>query len=100
MVKEYRKRRDLVVERLREMNAFSVAKPAGAFYVYPRILVGMESTDFVRFLIENAKVAVMPGTAFSVKGEDYVRISYANSMENISEAMDRIQKLVSQIIKP
>jgi aspartate/methionine/tyrosine aminotransferase len=99
MVKEYRKRRDLVVERLREMNAFSVAKPAGAFYVYPRILVGMESTDFVRFLIENAKVAVMPGTAFSVKGEDYVRISYANSMEEISEAMDRIQKLVSQIMK-
>ncbi len=86
-------------EGLLELRA-RVAKPARAFYIYPRILVSMESTDFVKFLMENAKVAVMPGTAFSMKGEEYVRISYANSIEKISEAMDRIQKLVSQITKP
>jgi len=59
----------------------------------------MESPDFVKQLIEKAKVAVMPGTAFSTKGEKYVRISCANSMEKISEAMDRIQKVVGQIMK-
>ena len=100
MVKEYRKRRDLMIERFKEMNAFSVTKPTGAFYVYPRLLLDIESPDFTRQLIEKAKVAVMPGTAFSIKGEKYVRISYANSMKNISEAMDRIQKVTKQIVKP
>jgi len=94
MVKEYRKRRDLMIKRLEEMKAFSVAKPAGAFYLYPRILLDMESPAFTKQLIEKAKVAVMPGTAFSMKGEKYVRISCANSLEKISEAMDRIQKVV------
>jgi len=99
MVKEYRKRRDLMVGRLKEMNCFSVTKPAGAFYLYPRYLLDVESPDFTKQLIKKAKVAVMPGTAFSTKGEKYVRISYANSMEKISEAMDRVQGLVSQIVK-
>jgi len=100
MVKEYRKRRDLMVERLKEMNSFSVTKPAGAFYLYPRLLLDVESPDFTKQLIEKAKVAVMPGTAFSMKGEKDVRISYANSMEKISKAMNRVQKVVRQIMKP
>ena len=100
MVKEYRNRRNLTIERLKEMNAFSVTKPTGAFYVYPRLLLDIESPDFTKQLIEKAKVAVMPGTAFSMKGEKYIRISYANSMEKISEAMDRIQKVAKQIVKP
>jgi len=99
MVREYRKRRDLMIKRLKEMNNFSVTKPKGAFYLYPRLLLDVESPDFVKQLIEKAKVAVMPGTAFSMKGEKYVRISCANSLENISEAMDRIQRVVRQIIK-
>jgi len=99
MVKEYRKRRDLMIKRLEEMNVFSVAKPTGAFYLYPRLLLDMESPDFAKQLIEKAKVAVMSGTAFSMKGEKYVRISCANSLEKISEAMDRIQKLIRQITK-
>ena len=88
-----------MVERLKEMNDFSVTKPAGAFYLYPRLLLDVESPDFTKQLVEKAKVAVMPGTAFSTKGEKYVRISYANSMKKISEAMDRVQGLVSQIVK-
>ena len=96
MVREYRRRRDLIIDRLKEMDAFSVTKPLGAFYVYPRILLNIDSPDFVNQLIEKAKVSVMPGTTFSVKGEKYVRISYANSIENISEAMDRVQRVVSQ----
>jgi len=100
MVREYRRRRDLIIDRLKEMNAFSVTKPTGAFYVYPRILLSVESPDFVKQLIEKAKVSVMPGTTFSAKGEKYVRISYANSIQNISEAMDRIERLVSQPMKP
>ena len=99
MVKEYRKRRDLMVDRLREMNGFSVIKPTGAFYLYPRLLLDMKSPDFTKQLIEKAKVAVMPGTAFSMKGEKYLRISYANSMEKISEAMDRIQGVVRQLME-
>jgi len=96
MVREYRRRRDLIIDRLKEMDAFSVTKPKGAFYVYPRILLNIESPDFVKQLIEKAKVSVMPGTTFSAKGEKYVRISYANSIENISEAMNRVQRVVSQ----
>jgi len=99
MVKEYRKRRDLMVDRLKEMNGFSVTKPPGAFYLYPRLLLDMKSPDFTKQLIEKAKVAVMPGTAFSIKGEKYLRISYANSIEKISEAMDRIQRVVRQLMK-
>ncbi|MFQ5999525.1 MAG: pyridoxal phosphate-dependent aminotransferase [Candidatus Bathyarchaeia archaeon] len=99
MVKEYRRRRDLMIDRLKEMESFSVTKPTGAFYVYPRILLDVESPDFVKQLLEKAKVSVMPGTTFSVKGEKYLRFSYANSMEKISEAMDRVQGLVSQLMK-
>jgi aspartate/methionine/tyrosine aminotransferase len=99
MVKQYRKRRDLMFERLKEMNSFSVTKPTGAFYLYPKLLLDIESPDFTKQLIKKAKVAVMPGTAFSPKGEKYVRISYANSIEKISEAMNRVQGLVSQIVK-
>ena len=86
-------------ERLKEMNSFSVTKPTGAFYLYPKLLLDIESPDFTKQLIKKAKVAVMPGTAFSPKGEKYVRISYANSIEKISEAMNRVQGLVSQIVK-
>jgi aminotransferase len=100
MVGEYRRRRDLIIDRLKEMDAFSVTKPTGAFYVYPRILLKMESPEFVKQLIEKAKVSVMPGTTFSAKGEKYVRISYANSIENISEAMNRVEKVASQLMKP
>jgi len=100
MVKEYRRRRDLMVDRLKEMGAFSVTKPTGAFYVYPRILLDVESSDFVKQLLEKAKVSVMPGTTFSMKGGKYVRVSYANSMENISEAMNRVERVVSQLMKP
>jgi len=100
MVREYRRRRDLIIDRLKEIDAFSVTKPPGAFYVYPRILLSIESPDFVKQLIEKAKVSVMPGTTFSAKGEKYIRISYANSIENISEAMNRVERVVSQLMKP
>ena len=99
MVREYRRRRDLIIDRLKEMDAFSVTKPTGAFYVYPRMLLNIESPNFVKQLIEKAKVSVMPGTTFSAKGKKYFRISYANSIENISEAMDRLQTFVSQLMK-
>ena len=99
MVKEYRRRRDLMVDRLKEMEAFSITKPKGAFYVYPRILLNVESPDFVKKLLDRAKVSVMPGTTFSMKGEKYVRFSCANSMENISKAMDGVQRVVSQFMK-
>jgi aspartate/methionine/tyrosine aminotransferase len=81
------------------MEAFSVTKPMGAFYVYPSILLNVESPDFVKQLLEKTKVSVMPGTAFSTKGEKYVRISYANSIEKISEAMNRVQRVISQLTK-
>jgi aminotransferase len=99
MVKEYRKRRDFMIDRFKEMEAFSVTKPMGAFYVYPSILLNIESPDFVKQLLEKTKVSVMPGTAFSTKGEKYVRISYANSIEKISEAMNRVQRVISQLTK-
>ena len=59
----------------------------------------IESPDFVKRFIEKAKVAAMSGTAFSMRGEKHARISCANSMEKISEAMDRVQRVIRQIMK-
>ena len=99
IVEEYKKRRDLIVKRLNEIELFSVNKPPGAFYVFLRIFADLRFPDFVKQLIDKAKVAVMPGTAFSIRGEKYTRISFASSMENISEVMDRVQRLTKQITK-
>ncbi len=102
---EFQRRKNYIVTRLNTIDGFSCFDPLGAFYVFPSIegFVGKEfngkkiggSIDFTGFLLEEAKVAVVPGIAFGK--ENYLRISYATSMKNIEEGMDRIESAVSKL---
>ncbi|AAY60466.1 aminotransferase A (plasmid) [Bacillus cereus] len=95
MREEYRKRRDYVLKRLKSMK-FDVIKPEGAFYIFPSISkFKITSHQFAIDLLENAKVAVVPGDAFSEFGEGYIRISYASSMVELKEALDRIENYMN-----
>lgn len=97
MKREYARRRKLVHQRLNEMG-LACAKPEGAFYIFPGIgSTGLDSIAFSRRLLEEEKVAVVPGTAFGRVGEGFVRISYASSYENLKEALDRIERFVQRL---
>ncbi|MFQ5456296.1 MAG: pyridoxal phosphate-dependent aminotransferase [Nitrospirota bacterium] len=96
MVTEFDKRRRYIVERLNRINGISCMMPTGAFYAFPNISGLFDnkqirgSTEFADYLLEEAKVAVVAGSAFGA--DNYIRLSYAASMENIKEAMDRIEQ--------
>lgn len=89
---EFEKRRDLIVDRLNQIPGFRCHKPHGAFYVFPNISeTGITSQQMETFLLNEAGVACLSGTAFGAHGEGFIRFSYANSLENIEEAMHRVQ---------
>ena len=95
MVQEFDRRRHLVCKRLNEIEGFNCILPKGAFYVFPKIKdFGMSSEEFAEFLIKNAHIATVPGSAFGSYGEDYIRISYAAAYEQLEEALNRIEKAV------
>lgn len=97
MRKSYNQRRRFLLSRFREMG-LNCFEPFGAFYVFPCIKeFGMTSEDFATRLLTEEKVAVVPGTAFGESGEGFVRISYAYSMENLKEAIDRLEKFVNRL---
>lgn len=88
---EFRSRRDAIVARLNAIPGVSCRAPAGAFYVFPNIKsFGRSSREMADYLMETAGVAVLGGTAFGAYGEGYLRLSYATSMANINEAVDKI----------
>jgi aspartate/methionine/tyrosine aminotransferase len=96
MVREFQKRRDFIVKGLNEIPGFSCTVPDGAFYVFPNITgTGMSSRDLADLLLNEAGVACLSGTAFGSYGEGYLRFSYANSLENISEALGRVERALS-----
>ncbi|GEL66056.1 aspartate aminotransferase [Marinilactibacillus psychrotolerans] len=88
---EYRKRRDLIYEVMSDLG-FKIAKPNGAFYIFARIPDGyiQNSFSFCYDLAQKAKIGFIPGVAFGKAGEGYVRLSYASSMSEIKEAMERL----------
>lgn len=93
---QYQKRRDYVYNRLVQMG-LSVEKPTGAFYLFPYIgNLNSSSFDFAIELVKEAKLAVVPGSAFSEYGEGYIRISYAYSMEMLKEGCDRLETFIQQ----
>lgn len=97
MKMEYCERRNVIVGRLNDMGLPCV-NPKGAFYAFPRISdTGLSSKDFATRLLNEEKVAVVPGTAFSPYGEGFVRCAYAASMDNIIEAMEKIKKFLKKI---
>lgn len=93
MVAQFKKRRDVFVDGLNKIDGIKCTKPLGAFYVYPNITgTGKDSRTLAKALLEEAHVACLSGTAFGAFGEGYLRFSYANSVENIQEALKRIDK--------
>ena len=96
MRREYERRRNLVWKRLNEIGLPTV-KPKGAFYIFPRIKdTGLTSKEFSELMIKEAKVVVVPGSAFGKAGEGYVRISYATAYEKLEEAMNRMEKVLKE----
>lgn len=92
MTKIYKERRDIIVEGLNSIKGITCIKPKGSFYVFPNIKgLKKDSVTVANELLEKAGVITIPGSAFGEYGEGYLRISYANSKENIREAIRRIK---------
>jgi aminotransferase len=97
MVKRYAKRRDLVIDGLNSIKGISCITPESTFYAFANISsFGMSSWEFARHMVENHKVAMVPGSIFGENGEGYVRISFATSSANLEEALKRIEKGVAK----
>jgi len=98
MVEEFRKRREVIVSGLNKIKGITCKKPLGAFYVFPNVKsFKMESKKLADFILERAGVAVLSGTAFGDYGEGYLRLSFANSVENIEKAMKRIAEALTEL---
>jgi aspartate/methionine/tyrosine aminotransferase len=96
MVGIFKERRDAIVDGLNKIKGFSCLRPKGAFYVFPNITkTGMKSQELADRVLNEAGVACLSGTCFGAFGEGYLRFSYANSLENIQEALSRIDKMMS-----
>ncbi len=95
MVAEFRARRDLVVDGLNAIEGFRCHRPQGAFYVFPDVSgTGLAGAELADRLLQEAGVCVLAGTAFGGVGRSHIRISYANSRENLTEALRRIRAFV------
>jgi aminotransferase len=97
MTQSYNQRRRYLLNAFKEMG-LDCFEPYGAFYVFPNIRkFGMTSDEFATKLLEEEKVAVVPGTAFGDCGEGFVRISYAYSLEKLKLAMEKIRHFISHL---
>jgi aspartate aminotransferase len=95
---EYTKRRAFAYQRLNSMPGVSCVNAKGAFYLFPNIArTGLKSTEFCARLLEDMKVAAVPGIAFGA--DDYVRISYATSLTNIEKGLDRMEQFVRRLVR-
>lgn len=93
MVKEYKRRRDYIVEKVNSIEGLSLNAPDGAFYAFINIKgLGVSSEEFCNYLLDEECVAIVPGTVFGNAGEGFVRFSYASSYEDIVEGLNRMEK--------
>ena len=100
MRKEYQRRKDYVVKALNEIDGISCNNPQGAFYIFMNIKErGKSSRERAEYLLETAKVAMVPGSAFGSEGEGYIRLSYACSYDELVEACARIKDAVEALRK-
>ena len=98
MVNEFRKRRDLIVNGLNRIAGISCVLPKGAFYVFPNVKeVGIGCEQLADILLNKAGVACLPGTHFGQYGDGFLRFSYATSLENISKALERIERTIKEL---
>lgn len=99
MVEEFRKRRSIITGGLNNIDGFSCTVPKGAFYAFPNTeKINSSSMELAQIILRKAKVAVVPGIAFGPQGEGKIRFSFANSKENIKEALERISQTVKDIV--
>lgn len=100
MVREYQRRRDYAVKAINEIDGISCQCPKGAFYIFINCKsLGMKSADLSAYLLENAGIALVPGDVFGPGGEGYLRMSFANSYENVVEGCRRLKDAIAQLKK-
>jgi aspartate/methionine/tyrosine aminotransferase len=98
MVKEYQRRRDYAVQAINAIPGLSCRCPKGAFYIFINCkALGKPSAELAAYLLEKAKIALVPGGVFGAGGEGYLRMSFANSYENIVEGCARLAEAVKKI---
>jgi aspartate/methionine/tyrosine aminotransferase len=98
MVAAFKQRRDTIVDGLNAIPGFKCLKARGAFYAYPNTRgTGWGSRKLADYILNEAGVACVSGTAFGDQSENYVRFSYANSLENIQKALTRIRAAIEKI---
>lgn len=98
VVAEYRRRRNALVAGLNAIPGISCRTPQGAFYVFPNVKSFGKSSDWLaNYLLEEAGVALLPGTSFGKYGEGYLRLCFANSLENIEIAVDKLHQALSRL---
>ena len=98
MVKEFKIRRDIVVEGLSKIEKIQFVVPKGAFYIFPRFKdLNMSSTDFCNKLLDETGIAVVPGNGFGNCSEGFFRIAYAISQEKLKEAMVVLDKFMNKL---
>lgn len=100
MVKEYERRRDYAVKAINEIPDLSCRCPKGAFYIFINVKeLNMPSAKLAQYLLETAKIALVPGDVFGAGGEGYLRMSFANSYENVQEGIRRLREAVEALPK-
>ena len=100
MAQEFRRRRDFMEKRIAQIEGIKIIKPQGAFYFFPNITsFGLSSKELADYLLKEGGVAVLPGTSFGHYGEGYLRISFANSLENLARAMDKMEEALNKLTK-
>ena len=98
MVKEYQRRRDYAVKAINEIPGLHCECPKGAFYIFINCKsLKMKSSDLSAFLLEEAKIALVPGDVFGPGGEGYLRMSFANSYENVAAGCEQLRKAVEAL---
>tara|TARA_B110000438_G_scaffold112997_1_gene110820 strand:+ start:3132 stop:4298 length:1167 start_codon:yes stop_codon:yes gene_type:complete len=98
MMQEFRKRREIVFNGLNSIDGINCKLPLGAFYAFPNISgTGLSSEEFANRALNDYGVALLSGTAFGEYGDNYIRISFANSEDNLSKAIERLSKMISDL---
>ncbi len=98
MVTEFRIRRDTIVDGLNAIDGISCIKPLGSFYVFPNVTqLPLSCEALADYLMDEVGVALLPGTAFGKYGDGYLRLSYANSLDNINDALNRINTAIAKL---
>ena len=99
MVKEYKRRRDCAVKAINEIPGLSCRCPKGAFYIFINCKeLPMNCEELAAYFLEEAKIALVPGNVFGPGGEGYLRMSFANSYENVEEGCRRLKEAVGKLM--